>query len=138
MTEEIPKEKKRVYPPRLNIFFQLIQRRAFSSETLIAPIVRAYVRRNLNYGVSERENVCVGGARWNGKRRERKEAQRDAKRRLVIYRLRPVSKTSKQGFPLVCAPYPAGAGEKTKRKRKEDSWAIFIIPRHYSSDARAR
>lgn len=49
----------------------------FTVETLIALIVRAYVRRNLNYGVSERENVCVGGARrTEEKEKKRKEMQR--------------------------------------------------------------
>lgn len=48
----------------------------FKVQTLIALIVRAYVRRNLNYGVSERENVCVGGTRTEEKEKKRKEMQR--------------------------------------------------------------
>lgn len=67
----------------------------------------AYVRRNLNYGVPEREEVCVVGTRGGEERgdekrgekkgREAKRKKRSAKRckeAAVIYRLGPVSKAS--------------------------------------------
>ena len=116
----------------------------FTVQTLIALIVRAYVRRNLNYGVSERENVCVGGARRYENRRERKEAQRDAKRRWLFIgcaRFRSLPSKGSLSFALPVRPFGSRKDkkeeeeEKKRKDGKEDLWRIFIIPRHYSFDA---
>lgn len=112
---------------------------AFWPRTLIAPIVRAYVRRNLNYGVSERKNVCVGGEQRNEKRREEKEKKRKEMQRgawLFIGCARFRSLPSKGSLSFLLAIDATAQVKKKKKngKKKGVPWVIFIIPCHYSFD----